>query len=317
MLAGVAGGLGEQFDLDPSIVRVVLVVLALFGGLGLVIYAVLALVVPAQEGAPPLSGLVKVALVAIIIAALCSVPFGLFFVGPGVGVLLVLAALGVLLWRAVGGQTDSRLLRASLLVLAVAGSATLGLAAGVASAFGGGTVIAVLVILCGVGLVVGGLIGGARWLILPALLLALPVSVVSAADLRLKGGVGDREYRPSTVSDIRSLYRLGAGGLTIDLGDVAFAPGQETDVAVRMGAGDTQITVPKGVCVQVRAHAGAGSVDLLGQVNEGVDVDAERGGTPGVLQPVLRLDIRQKVGGILVEGRFRRRLPRNPDGCEG
>ena len=45
-VAGVAGGLGRHFDIDPTILRVLLVVLTFFGGAGLVIYAVCWLFVP-------------------------------------------------------------------------------------------------------------------------------------------------------------------------------------------------------------------------------------------------------------------------------
>jgi phage shock protein PspC (stress-responsive transcriptional regulator) len=45
-IAGVAGGLGRHFNLDPTIIRVLLVVLTFFGGAGLVIYAVCWLFVP-------------------------------------------------------------------------------------------------------------------------------------------------------------------------------------------------------------------------------------------------------------------------------
>lgn len=45
-LAGVAGGLGRHFDVDPTLVRVVLVVLALFGGAGLLVYGAVWLLVP-------------------------------------------------------------------------------------------------------------------------------------------------------------------------------------------------------------------------------------------------------------------------------
>src|SRR3954447_23684141 len=48
MLAGVAGGLGRHFDLDPALVRIAFVVLALFGGVGLAIYAVLWLILPSD-----------------------------------------------------------------------------------------------------------------------------------------------------------------------------------------------------------------------------------------------------------------------------
>ena len=48
-IAGVAGGLGRYFDIDPLIFRVVLVVLAVFGGSGLLLYAIGWLLIP-EEG---------------------------------------------------------------------------------------------------------------------------------------------------------------------------------------------------------------------------------------------------------------------------
>ena len=58
MLAGVAGGLADRFDLDPSLVRVGWAILALVsGGIFLLIYIVMAIVVPeepfGQPAAPP------------------------------------------------------------------------------------------------------------------------------------------------------------------------------------------------------------------------------------------------------------------------
>jgi len=49
VLAGVAGGLADYLDVDPSLVRVVWAILALFsGGAFLIIYIVMALVVPEE-----------------------------------------------------------------------------------------------------------------------------------------------------------------------------------------------------------------------------------------------------------------------------
>lgn len=45
-IAGVAGGLGRYFDIDPLIFRIVLVTLAVFGGSGLLLYAIGWLLVP-------------------------------------------------------------------------------------------------------------------------------------------------------------------------------------------------------------------------------------------------------------------------------
>jgi phage shock protein C len=54
MLAGVAGGVAETFDLDPSIVRVVWALLVILtGGLAFVVYVVMAIVVPEDHDELP------------------------------------------------------------------------------------------------------------------------------------------------------------------------------------------------------------------------------------------------------------------------
>src|SRR3954470_20759928 len=45
-IAGVAGGLGRHFDIDPTVIRVLLVVLTFFGGAGILVYGVVWLFVP-------------------------------------------------------------------------------------------------------------------------------------------------------------------------------------------------------------------------------------------------------------------------------
>ena len=50
-VAGVAGGLGRHFNVDPTIIRVLLVVLTFFGGAGLIVYAVCWLLVPEDTAA--------------------------------------------------------------------------------------------------------------------------------------------------------------------------------------------------------------------------------------------------------------------------
>jgi phage shock protein PspC (stress-responsive transcriptional regulator) len=50
MLAGVAGGLAEMWDADPSLVRLVWALLVIFtGGIALLVYIVMAIVVPEED----------------------------------------------------------------------------------------------------------------------------------------------------------------------------------------------------------------------------------------------------------------------------
>jgi phage shock protein C len=46
MIAGVAGGLADYFNMDPTLVRLILVLLALAGGPGVLIYLILWVVMP-------------------------------------------------------------------------------------------------------------------------------------------------------------------------------------------------------------------------------------------------------------------------------
>lgn len=50
-IAGVCGGLGEYFDLDPVFFRLFFVVLAFFGGIGLLAYLVMCVMVPVKGAA--------------------------------------------------------------------------------------------------------------------------------------------------------------------------------------------------------------------------------------------------------------------------
>ena len=46
LVAGVCGGLGEYFNIDATLIRVLFVVLTVFGGAGLVVYLAMWIIVP-------------------------------------------------------------------------------------------------------------------------------------------------------------------------------------------------------------------------------------------------------------------------------
>jgi len=50
IIAGVSGGLGRYFDIDPVIIRIAFAVSVLFGGLGILAYLAVALFVPSDDG---------------------------------------------------------------------------------------------------------------------------------------------------------------------------------------------------------------------------------------------------------------------------
>ena len=55
MIGGVCGGLGAYFGIDPTLVRLIFVLLAVFGGGGVLIYLILWIVIPLEgrEAATP------------------------------------------------------------------------------------------------------------------------------------------------------------------------------------------------------------------------------------------------------------------------
>jgi phage shock protein C len=48
MIAGVCGGLGEYFAVDPTLIRLLFVFTAIFGGPGLIAYLIFWIVVPQE-----------------------------------------------------------------------------------------------------------------------------------------------------------------------------------------------------------------------------------------------------------------------------
>ena len=47
-VAGVCGGLAQYFNIDPTLIRVLFVVLAILGGSGLLLYLALWIIVPTE-----------------------------------------------------------------------------------------------------------------------------------------------------------------------------------------------------------------------------------------------------------------------------
>jgi phage shock protein PspC (stress-responsive transcriptional regulator) len=307
LIGGVAGGLGRYFGIDPIMFRIGFVVASFFGGAGILAYLVLLAFVPADgpaaEQGPARSVTVAGAIVLGVLAVAILGP-PIVFLGPGLLVLGVFALVGVLLWRAVGGDLGDdpgrivgRVALAGLLALGIAGAAV---GVGLVAAMGGGTIIAGLAIATGVALVATAFVGGVRWLIVPALALVLPLAVVAAADIDLDGSFGRREYRPVNVSEISRVYDVGMGELVLDLRDVDFPPGR-TDVDFEVGVGRAIVVPPDDVCVTSDVSIGVGHAEVLDNENQGVDLAFAVGHAPPASDSQLHLNADIGVGGLQVE----------------
>lgn len=214
VIAGVAGGLGRYFSIDPVVVRIAFIVGAFFGGAGVIAYGAAWLLVPSDDGSSRGSNAAGVAR----------------RLGIGLGLLVLI------------------------------GVAIVGGFAGAAS--GGATTVAIVVIAAGGLLVVGAFTGGMRWLILPALALGLAAGAAAAGDIDIRGGTGERVYRPATTDSLRSDYKLGVGHLLLDLRDTKFGPGDHR-VHLKVGLGQAEVLVPSNVCVSSTAHISGGGTTIF------------------------------------------------------
>lgn len=52
MLFGVAGGLAEYLNVDATIIRIIFAITTVFGGAGLWVYIILALIMPSRDNRP-------------------------------------------------------------------------------------------------------------------------------------------------------------------------------------------------------------------------------------------------------------------------
>lgn len=55
-MAGVAGGIAEYLDVDPTVVRILWILSIFFGGFGILLYIIMAFIVPLEPIAGPPSG---------------------------------------------------------------------------------------------------------------------------------------------------------------------------------------------------------------------------------------------------------------------
>jgi phage shock protein PspC (stress-responsive transcriptional regulator) len=285
VIGGVCGGLGRYFNVDPILFRIGAIALALVGGAGLLLYLAALVLIPSEDAAaaaqPPAEGRSRALTIAVVVVVLLVAwPF---LLGGGliaVGILFPLAFLvgaGVLVWWIVSGEGPSgdagdiaRRAALGVGVLILCGLIALG--AAWAAAAGGGTVVAVLVIASGLAILAGAFMKPVRWLILPAVTIALSAGAVSAAGIDLDGGVGDEVYRPGSASELRDRYELGIGELEVDLRNTDL-PAGDTPLRIDLGVGEARLIVPEDVCVATDADVGVGAVRVFDRDSGGVDVD--------------------------------------------
>jgi phage shock protein PspC (stress-responsive transcriptional regulator) len=237
MVAGVAGGLGRYFDLNPAVFRLGFAILTLVGGVGVLAYLAAVLVIPLEGNERSLAadvlaqrrdrpwpvvglGLAGVALVLLLSRARIS---------SGAGWTVALVAGLAILWVSRGQKRARRVL---LTVGTLATLAAIAVCAAVVIAF--------------------------TWF-----------------DVNLSDGVGDRAYTPATATAVASSYALGVGDLKLDLSQIT--PAGSRRITAKVGVGELRIVVPSGARVRVDAHAKVGDVYVFRSHDDGRDARVRTG----------------------------------------
>ncbi|MHB8439428.1 MAG: PspC domain-containing protein [Acidimicrobiales bacterium] len=242
MLGGVSMGLARYFEIDVVIVRVAFVVLAFFGGSGILLYLALWLLVPEADTDRTLAHELRAprpprrSLIVIVIATILGIMAvsDLFSSGPwwphwhgGFGFFTAMLAIVVLVALLAGSHHGTR--------------------------------------------------SHLRWFVTTTLLAALALFIVVAATVLtvetlsgvpLRGGLGSVQWQPTTSRAVARDYRLAVGNMVVDLRDVRFGPGT-TDITATVGIGRVFVELPPGPQVSVTAHSGLGNVAVFGNSSGG------------------------------------------------
>lgn len=338
-VAGVAGGLARHLDVDPLILRVAFVVLAFFGGAGLILYGACWLVVPDEstESAPVTlddrSRTIALVIVGVLAAAaLVGDTSGAFwFPWP-------LAIIGLIVWLLLTrrdrrtappqagvtsadppGPAESALpatysarpprqpnprKRGPLLfwftvALIVFAEGLLGTFDLAGAPVADAAYPALAVGLIGAMLLVGAFYGRAGGLIFLGLVATTALVGATASD-RWDGGADVRS--PATSAEVEDRYDFGAGELVLDLTEVSDPENLDgRTIHLDGGAARIEVIVPDGLDVTVDATVGGiGSVETFGTEREGIDTSwTERHDDGDVAE--LTLDIRVGLGEIYVD----------------
>jgi phage shock protein PspC (stress-responsive transcriptional regulator) len=162
--------------------------------------------------------------------------------------------------------------------------------------------LAVAVGTIGAGLLVGAWFGRARWLTWLGIPLLIALIVVSASNVSLKGGVGDRRYDPQTAAQVQPEYRIGIGNIRLDLSDVDVSK-DLVRTKVSAGVGNIEVIVPRSADVVIDGRAGIGEIDLLGQVANGTSASRSVTdyGPGGDSRIDLKLDLDVSIGRVEVD----------------
>jgi len=370
MIAGVCSGIARRYDVDPTLVRIALVVAATFGGSGVLAYIACWFVLPsdgvdnprrrghrAHRGSREMHRPGTVGLVVVAVIALSVLPSPAWGSSGLVGAVLLVLGLWALhrrtpqppagtsadtsaavsltkttaptsdgttpsdaptdrvvppAWDPLGAAPFAwdlpeppertaapRPARDTALAVVVVGIALLVGAVGTALWAAAGIsvvtpvrIAAAVLAVVAVGVIAGALRGRRTGLAGLAVMAAIVVVVLGAADRSPQfpsGGVGERNWKPLTERDIAPGYSVTVGAATLDLRSVTLTA--DRTVRVEAGVGQVVVDVPRDMTIRTICSTTVGKQDCASGL---------QGGDDGTAGPVLTIDASTIAGDIEV-----------------
>lgn len=282
LLAGVCGGVGERYGIEPVVVRLAFIAAVFLGGSGILFYVAAAILIP--RGPSPVGPDGTVA------PGYAPPPAG-GAAGAAGSVLRILVAI------AVG------------IAILCALSAVAAVSFGVTAFFGAWPAAVVLVVVGAVLILAAHDRRLTSTLLILALAIALPAAGALIGDVRVDRSLGHRTVRPASSARAAEGYRLGAGDLKVDLTGVDLRRGTSVRVPASVDVGRLSVLLPRKRCVAwtIDTHTRVGgNPQVLGRYGTGdwstsghrrrytIDADARRD------LPRVHLDLDVGVGEIVV-----------------
>lgn len=159
--------------------------------------------------------------------------------------------------------------------------------------------LALAVTVVGVGLLVGSVVGRARWLILVGAVLVPTLLFSPLFDSGWRWSGVDRYLAPVEIAEVETSYQADLGSLVIDLTQLPW-DGEEIPVDIRMSAGSVRLYLPDEVGIVGTARVDVGRVWEPGRSSAGISNPALTWDEPGELGTVL-LEARVDVGEIRID----------------
>jgi phage shock protein PspC (stress-responsive transcriptional regulator) len=333
-VAGVAGGLGRHLDIDPVILRVAFVVLTFFGGVGLLVYVALWLLLP-EDGSDwakiKLDRRSRAAALMIVGVLALLLLFSQGWWGDSgflfISLVIVLGAvvLSTQLPKRGDRPTPPPAVSASpypppsyavpeqprpvnprkkgpvlfwfaLAVMAVA-LGGLGIADLAGADVAPSAYPATALGLSAAFLLLGSFFGRAGGLILVGLVAAFATVGSTVAD---RWDPHKQIERPVVAAQVPGTYHLDMGDLVVDLTRVRNPQALDgRTIEVTGGVGQLDIRVPAGVTVVTHSRiSGAGGITTFGEDSGGFDTNVDSTPDAGAGAPTLTIDARLHIGAI-------------------